>query len=179
MNQKQIGIILLIVSVILASFVYMVQSENEAYANEYMTKEGTCYLEDGTCLHKENLPLYIFGWAVSGALILFAIYLLFIDKTQQTLAKQHLEVSSALKEAKSKEKEKDEFHAFLSGFNEDEQKVLKAIKEQDGIKQSTLRYRTGISKTSLSLMLKSFEKRKFISRKPSGKTKQVYLRKKF
>ena len=53
------------------------------------------------------------------------------------------------------------------------------FRSQEGIKQSTLRYKTDMSKTTLSLMLKSLEERKFVKRKPSGKTNQVYLVKKF
>jgi len=179
MNQKHIGIILITVSLILGSFVYLVQKESEKYADEHMKREGTCYLDDGTCLHKRNLPLYTLGWAVSGALILFAIYLIFIDKTQEIIAQHQIKVSSALKDAMTQERIKDEFNAFLSGFDENEQKILRAIKDQDGIKQSTLRYRTNISKTGLSLVLKEFEEKAIISRKPSGKTKQVFLVKKF
>ena len=101
------------------------------------------------------------------------------DKAQKLLASQHKEVSYALKEAKKQEKEKDEFKAFIAGFSSDEQKILKAIKEQEGIKQSTLRYRTGISKTRLSLMLKLFEEKDIISRKKSGKTNEVFMQKKY
>ncbi|MBL7054677.1 hypothetical protein ISS05_02880 [Candidatus Woesearchaeota archaeon] len=179
MDQKHIGIILLILSVLLGTFVYLIQADNEALADDYMAKEGTCFLDDGTCLHKEKLPLFIFGWAVSGVLFLFGIYITFIDKTQKFMAEHQIKVASALESAMKQEREKDEFSAYIAGFDEEEKNVIKAIKDQEGIKQSTLRYKTGISKTSLSLILKKLEDRKIISRKPSGKTKEIYLLKKF
>jgi uncharacterized membrane protein len=119
--------------------------------------------------------LFLTGIGISVILLALGGYLVFFDKTQQKLAEHQVKVSSALKEAK----QKDEFTAFLAGFNETEQKVLKAIKDQEGIKQSTLRYRTDISKTSLSLLLKSLEERKIIYREKAGKTHQVFLKKQF
>jgi uncharacterized membrane protein len=180
MNQKQVGVLLVVAGIILAGLVFLLKYREDRQLNLMIQEQGTCFLKDGTCLHEsQDYTLYIFGWIISVGLIILGIYLVFFDKTQQLLARQNLEVSSALKEAKKQEKEKDEFHAFLSGFNADEQAVLKAIREQDGILQSTLRYRTGMSKTSLSLMLKSLEERGIISRKISGKSNQIYLRKKF
>jgi len=179
MDQKHIGIILLIVSVLIGSFVFMVQSSHEESTQNYVAEEGTCYLEDGTCLHKQNVPMYIFGWTLSGVLFLFGIYLTFFDKTQKMITEHQIKISSALESAKKQDREKDEFNAYLAGFNEDEQIILKAIKEQEGIQQSTLRFRTNISKTALSLILKDFEDKKIINRKVSGKTKKVYLIKKF
>ena len=179
MNQKQIGSALLIIAILLSVFVFIAKSREDAKTNLLIKQSGTCFLGDGTCLHEVSLWPYIFGWSLAGALGALAIYLLLFDKTQEKLAEHQKEVSSALRDAKKFEKEKDEFEAFLSGFTEDEQKVLKAIKEQDGIQQSTLRFRTGMSKAALSLMLASLEEKGIISKKESGKTNEVYLRKTF
>lgn len=180
MNQKQIGAVVIIVGIVLAVFVFMAKIREDKALNLLISQQGSCYLDDGTCLHEDrSYTLYIIGWVLSGALIILGIYLIVFDKTQKMLAEQQVTVSTALKEAKKQEKEKDEFKAFLSGFSKEEQNILKAIKEQDGIQQSTLRFRTGMSKTTLSLILKSLEERGIISRKQSGKTNEVYLRKKF
>jgi uncharacterized membrane protein len=180
MNQKQIGTILIILGILSGAFVYFAKARENATLNKIIQQQGSCFLDDGTCLHaNKGLGFYLLGGIISAALTLLGLYLLIFDKTQQILATQHLEVSSALKEAKKQEREKDEFHAYLSGFNEHEQKVLHAVHEQDGILQSTLRYRTGMSKTALSLILKSLEQKDIISRKVSGKTNAIYLRKKF
>jgi len=179
MNQKQIGIIIIIVGILLGTFVYTSKVKEDSYIKLFVDANGSCFLEDGTCLHNRVLTRFILGGILSAALIILGTYLVFFDKTQKVLAEHQIKVSSALKEAKEQEKEKDEFQAFLAGFNQDEKNILKAIKEQDGIKQSTLRYRTGISKSTLSLLLKSLEEKEIISRKPSGKTNEVFLRKKF
>lgn len=180
MNQKQIGIILVILGIVLAIFVQISKTNEDFYIKQLMLENQSCFLDDGTCLHADrNITAYVVGWVLSGIMVSLGLYLFFFDKTQKQLEESTLIVSEALKEAKKQEKQKDEFSAFLSGFSEDEQKILKAIKEQDGIKQSTLRYRTDMSKTTLSLMLKSLEERHFIKRKISGKTNEVYLVKKF
>ncbi|MAG08458.1 hypothetical protein CMO89_03220 [Candidatus Woesearchaeota archaeon] len=181
MNQKQIGTILIIAGILLASLIFWIKIKDDiAIRQIIMQQGGSCYLDDGTCLHEDrDYIVYIIGWVLSAALTILGVYLIFFDKTQEILAEHQEKVSSALEEAKKQEKDKDEFHAFLSSFNEDEQNILKSTKEQDGIKQSTLRYRTGISKSTLSLTLKSLEERDIISRKPSGKTNEVFLRKKF
>ncbi|MGV8169515.1 MAG: helix-turn-helix transcriptional regulator [Candidatus Nanoarchaeia archaeon] len=180
MRQKQIGSILIAIGLILAGFVYMTKiREDQHIETMIQIQQGSCYLADGTCLHDDrDTSIYIFGYALSIALIILGAYIGFIDKTQHILEKHTKEVSHALKEAKRYEKEKDEFGAFLQGFSEEEQKILRAVKEQEGILQSTLRYKTGISKTSLSLILKSLEERKIVTRKESGKTNKVYLRNK-
>jgi uncharacterized membrane protein len=175
MNQKKIGIILIIISILLGLFVYIDKIQEEAFINEYFLSEGTCFAEDGTCLHDQKNTSFFFGTILTLALFMLGIYLIFFDKTQKLLLKQHKEVSSALKEAKNN----DKFKAFLAGFSENQKKVLEQIKEQEGIKQSTLRYKTGMSKTGLSLLLKELEEKGYIHREEDKKTKRIFLKKSF
>ena|SRR3989344_575634 len=178
MNQKQIGAILVIVAIILSGFTYFLKVREDKIIQSYVDDNGTCYLDDGTCLHEsKSTMMYVLG-GLSLALLLLGVYLLIFDKTQRALAESQEKIASALQEAKTVEVKKDEFQAFLSGFNDEEKKVLSAVKEQDGILQSTLRYKTGISKTDLSLLLKSLEEREIVSRVEEGKSKKVFLRKK-
>jgi len=179
MNQKHLGIIILILGLIFASHTYLEQQRTSKALQDLVQETGTCFLDDGTCLHEESSKSGMIGWILSTVTILLGIYIAFIDKTQKFLTEHQVKVTKALEESKKHEKEKDEFKAYLSAFPEEQQKVLKSIKEQEGIKQSTLRYKVGMSKTSLSLLLKELETKEIISRKPSGKTNELFLVKKF
>lgn len=176
MNQKQIGVIVLIIGFILAGFVFAAKAREDKHIQDYVDNTGTCYLGDGTCLHEDrDLTLFIVGWVMSAALVILGTYLIAFDKVQQLVVQQNVQVAKALKEAKKT----DSFKAYLAGFSQDEQKILKAVHDQDGIKQATLTYRLGMSKAALSMALKDLEQRDVVSRKAAGKTYEVYLRKKF
>ncbi len=180
MEQKHIGTILIIIGILLAGLVYVVKVREDNYIKLVMKQDASCFLEDGTCLHADReIMIYVFGWSMAVVMLLMGVYVGWIDKSQKVLAEHSRKVSGALHKAKVEERKKDEFAAFLAGFSDDEKKVLLAVKEQDGIKQSTLRFRTGISKTGLSILLKDLEEREILSRKKSGKTNEVFLQKKF
>ncbi|MCF7866371.1 MarR family transcriptional regulator [Candidatus Woesearchaeota archaeon] len=181
MKKKHIGFIIILIAIILTGLVQGSKMKEDKYIDTIIkTQGGSCYLEDGTCLHNDrNYVPFIVGWITSGTLLILGLYLLFFDKAQQQIEKQNLEISNALKEARQQNNEKDKFEAFISSFNKDEQSVLRAIHDQEGIQQSTLRYKTGMSKTSLSLLLKALEDREIISKSQDGKTNKVFLRKKF
>ena len=180
MKQKYIGIIIIAIGILLCMFVFAAKLREDKYINDYIKQNNTCYLGDGTCLHEDrDFTLYIFGWVISAALIILGAYLIFFDKLQSKIMENQERISKTLKEVKELENKKDEVGAFISGFGEDEQKVLKAVHAQDGIKQSTIRFKTGLSKSTVSLILSSLEERKIVSRKKSGKTHEVYLIKKF
>jgi hypothetical protein len=177
MNKKQIGILLIIVGIIVGGFVYVAKIREDNNIKTIISLQGgSCYLADGTCLHEDrDYTLYIIGGILSAALIILGSYLIFFDRTEKLIEKQAKVLTDELKESKKTK----EFDAFLSGFSGEEQKVIKAVNAQEGIQQSTLRYKLGVSKTGLSLLLKSLEEKEIISRKVSGKTNKIYLRKKF
>jgi len=177
MDNKKLGITLIILGLVVVSMVLITKLKDDAYIEKIIeNNEDSCYLEDGTCLHDErDFTLYYIGGFIAAILIILGVYFISTNKHQELLIKQHKEVSKALKEAK----ETDAFKAFLTGFNEEEQLVLKAIKENEGIQQSTLRYKTGMSKTALSVLLKQLENKGIISKEAYKKTNKIHLRKKF
>jgi len=71
----------------------------------------------------------------------------------------------------------EKFKILLTGLDEDEKKVITAVKEQDGISQSTLKYRTNLSKTKLSMVLSQLEKKGLIAKVKKGKTNDIFLKK--
>ncbi len=175
MNQKRVGIIIIIIGIVIGSIFVMYKTQQDSYVDLIVDNTGTCFLEDGTCLHKKNSSMFTVGMIISILLILFGIFLAVFDKVPQEMKQQQHQFTNALRAVKKT----TDFQAFLKGFSPDEQKVLEAVKDQEGILQSTLRFRTGISKASLSVLLKNLEEREFINREVSGKTKKVYLQKKF
>ena len=100
------------------------------------------------------------------------IYLLFFSTSEEAILKR-------LEEEKNIKVEQNKFELILKAMDENEQKVLKAIKEQDGITQSTLKFRTDLSKAKVSQILTDFEKKHLVKRELKGKTYAVYLAENF
>lgn len=180
MNQKQLGLVLIIVGLVLAILVLLLKLQVESVLIEdYSAAHDTCITPEGTCLHTQTLIYAFIGWGIALAVFLLGIYLYFFDTTQQYLMAQNAMIAQALKEATKKTGTQEKFSSFLAGFTADEQKILTAIHEQDGILQSTLRYRTDLSKAMLSQLLAKLEDKGIVTRKTKGKSKEVFLKKKF
>lgn len=100
------------------------------------------------------------------------IYLLFFSTSEEAILKR-------LEDEKNIKIEGDKFQLVTKSMDEYEKKIINAIREQDGITQSTLRFRTDISKAKVSMVLTDFEKKHLIKREPKGKTYQVFLMENF
>jgi len=170
MDNKKLGIIILFIGILLSSIVYIIKIREDSIINKIIEQEGSCFLEDGTCLHADrDITFYIVSWIVSAVIIALGIYLVFFEKSQKAII-------STLEKQKKIQTQEEKFNILLKGLNEDEKKVIKAVREQDGITQQTLRLRTDLHKSKLSIILDGLEKKELISRKEKGKTKQVFLK---
>jgi uncharacterized membrane protein len=112
--------------------------------------------------------------AVGFLAFIFALgfYLLFFNKDQGDVLKRYYDEKL---EKNVENKNNDKFSLLLRPLDENERKVLTAIKEQDGITQSTLKYRADLSKAKISQILTDFERKNLIARKAKGKTYSVFL----
>ena len=169
MDNKKLGRILIIVCFGLGILIFAFNNALDAQAKsscecEDMTDGGICPMEE----QHTHWQTYVGIILISGIAALGG-YLIFFEKSQKAII-------STLEKQKHIQIESEKFDILLKGLNTDEQKILKSVKEQDGITQQTLRLRTDMHKSKLSIVLDGLEKKGIIARKEKGKTKQVFLK---
>jgi len=118
----------------------------------------------GNKISMTNIAFGFFGFMFA-----LGIYILIFNKSEERILKK-------LEEDKNQKINNEKFDIILMALDSYEKKVLKSVKEQDGITQSTLRLRTDMSKAKLSYVLQELEKRGLIKRIKKGKTLAVYLK---
>ncbi len=167
MENKKLGFVILSISILasILAFGFMGVLGSQTTAMQcYPTSE---------CQRVESL----LGLShVAAGLISFiaalGFYLLFFSTSEEAILKR-------LEEEKNMKIEQNKFELILKAMDDNEKKVLKAIKEQEGITQSTLKYRTDLSKAKVSQILTDFEKKNLVKREIKGKTYAVYLTENF
>lgn len=166
MDSKKIGITLMLLAIVLFGMVF-----------SFFNKAENTSTNNGCNPTKEcqkaasfmNLSHLAFGIIFS--ILSLGFYILFFnreDKILETLNKQNTE--STIDE---------KFAIAVSMLDPYEQKVMAAIRGQEGITQSTLRIRTDLSKAKLSMILTDFEKRNIITRIPKGKSLAIFFKDKY
>ena len=81
MNQKQIGYIVIAFALLLGLFVYSVNENEEAYVNDYVESEGTCFTDEGVCLHDQKSSHFYLGLILVVALGTLGSSFPFCNKT--------------------------------------------------------------------------------------------------
>ena len=164
MENKRLGVIFIIISLVFVAFLFYSSSSLSTRADAL-----GCNVAEG-CVEVENsISITHIGFGFFGFMFALGFYILFFSKSEERILKR-------LEEYKNERTEEEKFNLILRALDSYEKKVLKAVKEQDGITQNTLRLRTDMSKAKLSYVLQELEKRNLIKRNRKGKTLEVFLK---
>jgi uncharacterized membrane protein len=166
MENKKLGVVILVISIAAA---ILAVGYNRSLATQAASQ---CY-PTADCQRMESLlSLSHIAVGLISFVAALGFYLLFFHTSEEAILKR-------LEEEKNMKIEQDKFDLVLKAMDENERKVLKAIKEQEGITQSTLKFRTDLSKAKISQILSDFERKNLVKREAKGKTYSVYLMENF
>ena len=176
MQNKTIGTILIVISIIVIILLFFFKEKFTSTIPPMSTNTAE------PCAHQklaDILPYFYISITFLVVVMLLGLYIIFYkDKEKKAVEDYQDKITKRLEDIKKNDIKEDKFEVFLSALDEDEKKVVRAIREQDGITQATLRIRTGLSKTKLSFILSDLEKKEILTKVAKGRTNQVFLKKK-
>ena len=182
MQNKNFGIVLIVLSIIVIFLLLFFKAQFQSTFGIHSTEVCPHDPANGElCPYEklvEILPYFYISITLLVIISLVGVYLLFFaDKEKKIIQEYQDKITKRLEDVKKKELKEDKFNFLLSALSEDEQNVIKSVREQDGITQATLRIRINLSKTKLSFILSDLEKKGLISKQIKGKTNQIFLKK--
>jgi len=157
-ENKKLGFLLVIISLVVGGIFI-----NYSYKIAEQSEELGCFNTEECFAIEKGLSISHVAIGIFSFILALGFYLVFFNKTEERIIKR-LEAQN----------EDDKFDFALKFLDQSEAKVLKKIREQDGITQSTLRVKLDMSKAKLSYVLQDLEKRGLIKRVKKGKTLSVY-----
>ena len=167
MENKKLGFVILSFSIIASvlSFGFMNSLGKQTTAMQ-------CY-PTAECQRVESLiGISHIAVGLISFIAALGMYLLFFSTSEESILKR-------LEQEKNMKFNEDKLGFLLKSMDENEKKIFLAIKEQDGITQSTLKFRADLSKAKISQVLTDFEKKGLISRNLKGKTYEVFMMENF
>ncbi|MBU2638625.1 MAG: hypothetical protein KJ955_06640 [Nanoarchaeota archaeon] len=167
MNQKYLGLGIIIASLILLAAIISFRIElNNAAKQIVEQNEGMCIV-DGECIHEETAyPVQTYGGIIVASLLFaLGVYL--------TIASRKINAGYSKEESISRE-DIEKRHNLLNG---DEKKVVVLLKEADGTMfQSDLVEKSGFTKVKVTRILDVLEGKRLLERKRRGMTNVVILK---
>ena len=164
MENKKLGILLISMSIVVGGIFL--------YYNSVLTEQSNelgCFPNEKCIGLEKGLSITHFSIGIFSFILALGFYLLFFNKTEKIILER-------LEDEKKIKIEDIKFDMLLKALDSYEQKVVKIVREQEGITQSTLRIKAEMSKAKLSYVLQELEKRGIIKRIEKGKTLAVYLK---
>ncbi len=163
MNNKKVGVTLIVLGLVLGGIVFSMAQSLEAQAAQQECNPNQQCKEIATGLGWSHI-----GIGALGAILALGIYLVFFNTSEKAILER-------LEAEKEKKLAQERLAIMMQALDDNEKEILKAIAEQDGITQKTLRFRTGLSKSKISQVLSSFEKKGIVKRESKGKTYAIHL----
>lgn len=163
MDNKKLGVIVLVLGLLIGLVLLNYISNTKT-----TTKEAGCYQNTECEQQAIILNMSHLGIGIIFAILSLGFYLIFFNKPEYALFKK-------IEEEKDRMLREDKLKIISLLLDKNEQKVLEEIRRQEGITQSTLKFKTDLSKSKLSSILKEFENKNLIRREAKGKTYSVYL----
>ena len=163
MNNRNMGVLLIGLSLVLGVGMFsLVNQLNTRSADMNCVSNPQCQ----SIISTMNTSHFFVG--LLAAIFSLGIYMMLFNKTEQAILQR-------LEETKKEEIQEDRFDLISKALDENERKILEAVKEQNGITQNTLKLKTNLSKAKVSQILSSFEKKGLVKREKEGKTYSVHL----
>lgn len=164
MENKKLGIILLILSLVIlyTFFQYGSSLQNRS-------EDIGCYPSQDCIGIEKNLAFSHILIGVASFVLALAFYLIFFNKTEKAILDK-------LENEKMQKIEDIKFDILMKALDPFEQKVIRLVREQEGITQNTLRLRADMSKAKLSYVLQELERRGIIKRIEKGQTLAIYFK---
>tara|TARA_Y100000310_G_C20699055_1_gene827988 strand:+ start:1530 stop:2033 length:504 start_codon:yes stop_codon:yes gene_type:complete len=163
MENKKLGFLILGISLVVSILIF-------GYMNGLNTQSqvNNCNPSSECQRVQSMLGLSHVAVGLISFIAALGVYLLFFSTTEDAILKR-------LEDEKNLKINEDRFDIMLTTMDGSEKRVISAIKEQDGITQTTLKFRTDMSKSKLSQVLTDLERKNIIKRIEQGKTYGVHL----
>lgn len=179
MDLKHIGYVLMMLSLVQIAIGFVAKDQVNTLKLAQLPTSCHTGNDPSTCsVLKDSVDLHVVVlWVLSVGLFAFGVHLAFFaGKEGEAVEAEKKKMITTMKKMAAKTEGEEKFEILLKGLDEAEQKVMRAVREQDGIKQNTLYIRTDLSKTKLSFVLTDLEKRGLVRKMPEGKTNRIYLK---
>lgn len=166
MENKKIGGMLILLALVCGGLLWVL-------ASQLQTEQHIAQcVPSPECEKLENtMSLLHIVIGVISFLLALGVYIMFFHKGEQKILQR-------LEEEKDRKLADEKLTIMLKMLDGSEQAVLKAIAEQDGIEQNTLKLRTGLSRSKVSEIVQKFEQRNLVERVKKGKTFTISIKEK-
>ena len=177
METKKLGFLIIGISIVMSFIIFNFMGALNLQSHEIQCNPTQECQQINSVLGVSHIAIGLLAFIFA-----LGFYLLFFNKDEKAILEKYheeLEKNNINNNQNNLKNNNDKFSIMLKPLDENERKILIAIKEQEGITQSTLRYRADLSKAKVSQILTDFEKKNLIARKAKGKTYSVFLTENF